>query len=112
MARKTQNPPADQQQDNPPMSTQDPTEQNPPPRNIHIVKMHDEFYEAYRSRKRNAQVRINDRSYREGDLIIVNEYSPLLQVKTGREFIAVITNISNPPGLLPQHVLMHTKHLT
>lgn len=94
------------------MSTQDSAEHSKPPRNIHTVKMSEDFFEAYRSKKRNAQVRNNDRHYQEGDLLIVQEYSDLLMIKTTREFIAVITNISNPPGLQSGHILMHTKHLT
>jgi Domain of unknown function (DUF3850) len=96
----------------PSMSTQDSGEHSKPPRNIHTVKMSEDFFEAYRTKKRNAQIRNNDRQYQEGDLLIVQEYSDLLMIKTSREFIAVITNISNPPGLQTGHVLMHTKHLT
>lgn len=98
-------------QEPPTMSTQDSDEQAKPPRNIHNVKMSQDFFEQYRTKKRIAQVRYNDRGYHEGDLLIVQEYSDLLTVKTGREFIAVINDISNPPGLLAGHVLMHARHL-
>ena len=94
------------------MSAQESNPTDKPPKQIHIIKMSQDFFPAYKSRKRNGQIRLNDRSYQEGDLLIIQEWSDLLKVKTGAEFIAQITNISSPPGMLPDHILIHARPLT
>lgn len=98
-------------QEQPNMSTQDSGEATKPPKGIHTIKMLQDYFPHYKTKKRTAQIRLNDRNYQEGDLLVVQEYSDLLNVKTGPEFICQITSISQPPGLLPGHVLMHTRHL-
>lgn len=94
------------------MSTNPASSENKPPKQIHIVKMYQDYFDEYKSKRRNAQTRVNDRHYQQADLLIVQEYSELLMTKTGREYIAMITSVSKPPGLLADVVLLHTKNLT
>lgn len=94
-----------------------PAAPSPPPvaalehskRKIHVVKMSQDFFDAYDKKKRIAQVRNNDRNYQPNDLMINREFSDLLQAFTGREFMCRIDDVSTPPGLQTGHVLLHTK---
>lgn len=103
----TTTPPQEQQI----MSTQNSNEASRPAKQIHTVKMSQDYFPEYKKKHRNAQIRFNDRAYQDGDLMVIKEFSDLLRTHTGAEYICQITSISVPPGLLPGHILMHTRHL-
>lgn len=80
-----------------------------PTRKVHVVKMSTSYFDYYEKGKRNTQLRNNDRNYQRNDLMVNREFSDLLQVCTGREFMCRIDDISSPPGLLDGHIMLHTK---
>lgn len=80
-------------------------------RNVHTIKLDQEYFDRYKKRQLVAQTRNDDRNYREGDLLIQREWDSFLNVHTGRELISCITHITNPPGLMPGYVLIHTRAL-
>lgn len=95
----------------PTMSTQDANEASKPARQIHTVKLDKEWFDMYRTKKLSAQTRTNDRHYLDGDILIQREWDGFLNVHTGRELISCITHITNPPGLMPGYVLIHSRAL-
>lgn len=80
-------------------------------RNVHTIKLDKEYFDRYKKRQLVAQTRKHDRNYRDGDLLIQLEYDSFIGVHTGRELISTITAITEPPGLEPGFILIHTKAL-
>lgn len=93
------------------MSTKDSGEAPKPQRQIHTVKLDKDHFENYKKKKLTAQTRLNDRHYREGDILIQREWDGFLLVHTGRELISTLTAVTTPPGLAAGYVLLHTRAL-
>lgn len=69
---------------------------------IHAVKIYPEYYESVKSGEKLFEVRKNDRDYKVGDLLALNEFNPDDKVAgeyTGRAIIAKISYVLENPKL-------------
>lgn len=58
------------------------------------------------------EIRLNDRNYQEGDILILNEWNPETQKYTGKTVARKVFNVySNLPGLLPGYVILQMNKL-
>ena len=60
---------------------------------IHVLKCWPEPFEAVLSGRKTAEFRLNDRDFRVGDSILLNEWHPTTGVYTGRGCLRVITHV-------------------
>ena len=73
----------------------------------HELKIHPKYYRAVLLGLKKVEIRLNDRNYQEGDLLILNEFDPKtekytsFQVKRKVDFI-----IRDVAGLDPDYVIM------
>ncbi|MCT8975517.1 DUF3850 domain-containing protein [Clostridium sp. CX1] len=51
--------------------------------NVHYLKTWTQFFQDVRSGIKQFEVRKNDRNYRVGDTLILEEFDPIKQIKTG-----------------------------
>lgn len=58
----------------------------------HEVKSWPEHFEAVWSGSKKAEVRFDDRGYRTGDILVLNEFNPQGQILTGRWLRTQITH--------------------
>lgn len=73
----------------------------------HIVKCWPEFYGPLEAGEKTAELRLNDRNYRVGDLLTQREYLPEQRQYTGREITHRITHIvANTAHLMPGNVML------
>lgn len=69
----------------------------------HEVKAWPEFFQPVWDQVKLFEIRKNDRDYRVGDLLIIDEWSPITRVFTGRRIEAIIlyvTNFEQKPGFV------------
>ena len=64
---------------------------------IHAVKSYPEYYAAALKGRKPFEVRSNDRDYKVGDFLAINEYNPDSKEYTGKCFLVVIMYILNDP---------------
>jgi len=64
---------------------------------IHHLKTWPEYWIAIRDRKKNFEVRKNDRNFRVGDILKLREYDPIGEEYTGRVLNRQITYILDHP---------------
>lgn len=65
-----------------------------------IIKQHDlktwsEYYQAVVEGDKTFEIRVNDRNYNVGDILILKEYDPVKQIFTGREIEKVVTYLTD-----------------
>ena len=61
----------------------------------HELKIYPEYFEEVVSGRKKFEIRLNDRDFQKGDLVILKEVSPgLASIQTGRKFKAKITYIT------------------
>lgn len=61
----------------------------------HKLKIYPAYFNAVDTGRKPFDVRVNDRDYKVGDLILFQEYSPTLKTYSGRETLKEITYILN-----------------
>lgn len=71
-----------------------------PPPIRHQLKSHPDHFQSAWDRKKHAEIRFDDRGYREGDMLVIREWHPPVWGEhhgtfTGREITATITHISS-----------------
>ena len=77
---------------------------------IHALKEHPEHFNNVISGKKTFEVRKNDRDYKTGDLLALNEYDPEKKIYTGRSCLVYIDYILNDEQYcLPGHIVMSIK---
>ena len=59
----------------------------------HIVKIWPEHYRDIMSRSKRVEVRVDDRNYKVGDKMLLQEYLPDAGEYTGRETTVLITHV-------------------
>lgn len=71
----------------------------------HELKIWPIHYEPVASGKKKAELRINDRGYEAGDMLLMREWEPAISSYTGRSIAARVTHVlqGNP---LPETVAM------
>lgn len=62
---------------------------------IHALKIEPNYYEDIKSGNKSFEVRKNDRDFRTGDYIVLNELSDTRDEYTGRSILMKITSIVN-----------------
>lgn len=62
---------------------------------IHKLKIDSKYFDAVLKGFKTFEIRKNDRNYKVGDKLILQEYDPEKQVCTGYELLAFITYITN-----------------
>lgn len=65
---------------------------------IHELKQYPEHFEDVISGKKNFEVRKNDRPFKNGDLLALNEYNPDSKEYTNRSCVVYIDYILNDPN--------------
>lgn len=67
------------------------------PSNAHMLKILPEFLAPLLTKEKNFEVRYNDRDYKVGDLLILQEWNPQMEIYTGRWLCAQISYILDDP---------------
>jgi hypothetical protein len=68
----------------------------------HYLKTWPEYFEAVRKRKKRFEIRLNDRDYRTGDILILQEFDPNKQAYTGiNDITAVVTYTLDKKPFVP-----------
>lgn len=65
--------------------------------NVHMLKILPEFLAPLSTKEKNFEVRYNDRDYKVGDLLILQEWNPKKEIYTGRWICAQISYILDDP---------------
>jgi ribosomal protein S17 len=77
--------------------------------NTHYLKTWPEYYERVVSKKKTVEIRKNDRDFRVGDILILQEYYPETKQYTGRQAGFGVTDIvenASMFGLMDGYVAM------
>lgn len=64
---------------------------------IHELKIHPKFFNDVRLGKKTFEIRKNDRPFREGDFLALNEYDQVNKLYTGNSIIVYVDYILNDP---------------
>jgi hypothetical protein len=72
----------------------------------HTLKTWAEFYGKVASGEKNFEVRFNDRDFRVGDTLVLEEYDPQWRTFTGQKVERVVTYVLHGWGLKDDHVAM------
>ncbi|KKM98516.1 hypothetical protein LCGC14_1157060 [marine sediment metagenome] len=76
---------------------------------VHKLKTWPVFFEHMIAGRKPFDVRINDRDFRVGDIIISQEWDTIKADYTGREHKAKVTYVLKGMGLLPDYVALGLK---
>jgi ASC-1-like (ASCH) protein len=69
----------------------------------HYLKTWPEYFEAVKKHEKKFEIRVNDRDFRKGDILILQEYDPKTNSYTGAtDITAVVTYILSGPPFLPE----------
>lgn len=74
--------------------------------NIHDIKIHEQYFDDVASAKKKSELRKNDRGYKEGDMLILREWNPLIEQYTERVVSAIITHIYQGPNLPQEYAIL------
>lgn len=77
-------------------------------KSVHLLKISPEYFMAVYQGKKKFEVRVNDRDYREGDELILQEYLQQNKRYTGRLFSVTVTYQleGGQFGILPGYVVL------
>jgi hypothetical protein len=75
---------------------------------VHHLKTWPLSFDAIRRAVKSFDIRINDRAFKVGDILILEEYDPVSKTKTGKHCRRIVTYIleGGEFGLPPTHVCM------
>lgn len=82
------------------------------PRTIHALKSWPDFFEAVRTGRKTFEVRLNDRDFRVGDRLQLNEFDPETEQYSGRAYAVDVVYLLDgnddviPRGIMPDYVVM------
>ena len=81
---------------------------------VHVLKTWPEYFQPICDGNKTFEKRKNDRDYKEGDRLLLQEWDPATREYTGREVWAVVTYILDGPmqDLDPHHSLMSIRTYT
>jgi ASC-1-like (ASCH) protein len=78
----------------------------------HELKIHPEHYQEITLGLKKVEVRLNDRNYQEGDILLLNEYNPKAMRYTGNQDIKKVSYvIKDVAGLAPDYVILQISKL-
>ena len=72
----------------------------------HELKIHPEYYKDVLLGLKKVEVRLNDRNYQEGDLLILNEFDPKTEKYTGVQVKRKVDYVLKYKGLQPDYVVL------
>lgn len=80
---------------------------------IHDLKLDALYFNEVAAGKKRAEIRLNDRNYREKDLLILRKWDPIAHAYcTDKPCVRMITSVlGNLPGLAPEYVLLSMRSL-
>lgn len=70
----------------------------------HELKIHPEYYKDVLLGLKKVEIRLNDRNYQEGDLLILNEFDPKTEKYTGGQVKRKVDYILKCQGIQPDYV--------
>lgn len=77
---------------------------------VHELKCWPESFEGIISREKTFEVRLDDRGYELGDIVILKEWVPEEKVFTGRTAIVYVSYLLRRwPGIMERYVVMSIK---
>ena len=62
---------------------------------VHTLKTWPQPFEAVLSFRKTHEIRVNDRDFTEGDILVLQEFDPDINVLTGREITCRITYVTS-----------------
>ena len=78
----------------------------------HELKIHPKYYRAVLLGLKKVEIRLNDRNYQEGDLLILNEFDPKTEKYTGGQVKRKVDFIiRDVVGLHPDYVALQISKL-
>lgn len=72
---------------------------------VHKLKCWPDFYEAVKRGDKTVELRKNDRNYRVGDVLVLQEWDPLDATYQGAEFEVLVTHITEARDFLKEGIL-------
>lgn len=74
----------------------------------HYLKTWPEYFQQVKKRKKKFEIRLNNRNYQRGDILILQEFNPATQNYTGSaDITAVVTyTLQNETFLQPGYIAM------
>lgn len=73
----------------------------------HRLKCWTEFYNETAAGRKKAELRFNDRDFKVGDWLILQDFDPVKESFSGREVSVEVTHVlANTPHLKPGYVLL------
>lgn len=75
---------------------------------IHKLKIDSKYFDAVLKGFKTFEIRKNDRNFKVGDKLILQEYDPEKQVCTGYELLAFVTYITNFAQKMDYVVMAHS----
>lgn len=74
---------------------------------VHELKIHPQYYKDVLLGLKKVEIRLNDRDFKEGDTLVLNEYCPKEQKYTGCQVKRKVDNVyKGLPGVLSNYVVM------
>ncbi|EJN2865034.1 DUF3850 domain-containing protein [Salmonella enterica subsp. enterica serovar Yaba] len=75
-------------------------------RKIHELKIWPEFFQPVMDRVKHAELRLNDRDYRAGDIVFLREFLPGNGEYSGRYHTVIISHVADVSAFMPGYVLL------
>jgi hypothetical protein len=77
------------------------------PKTVHTLKVWPAYFEAVMSGAKPWEVRKNDRGFKEGDVLVLQEWDPTTKRHTGQALQCRVSYLVNsPPGVRTGYVVM------
>ncbi|HAG3556526.1 TPA: DUF3850 domain-containing protein [Salmonella enterica] len=75
-------------------------------RKIHELKIWPEFFQPVLDRVKYAELRLNDRDYRAGDIVFMREFLPASGRYSGGYNVVIISHVADVSAFMPGYVLL------
>ena len=72
----------------------------------HTLKIWPEYYAAVRDGRKTFEVRRNDRDYRPGDVLVLQEWNPQTEQYTGEETTVCVIYVSDCRPFIPEGIVV------
>ena len=75
---------------------------------IHELKSWPEHFTLVRFRLKTFEIRVDDRGFKEGDILLLREWNPLTKIYTGKETLCRVTCTygDSVPGIEPGYCVL------
>ncbi|ECK7389126.1 DUF3850 domain-containing protein [Salmonella enterica subsp. enterica] len=78
-------------------------------REVHTLKIWPEFFQPVLDGVKRAELRLNDRNYRAGDVLFLREFLPADDSYSGRYVSVTISSVDDVSAIAPGYVLLSFK---